>query len=149
MPVAGWLFFTTIAKSNGTSQTVDEFSCLGGFLLLFDILCGCGVVTSIDRQHEQPSITYAGQQDVDEIALDWTTENPDESAPASNNFDTYNDKSQQETNAAYVLNTSTKKFHYPSCRDVPKIAPQNYSTSDLPRDSLISRGYSSCGHCKP
>lgn len=65
------------------------------------------------------------------------------------NFNTYNNTSQQETSASYVLNTSSHKFHYPSCRSVPKISPKNYSTSNSSRDSLISQGYSSCGICKP
>ncbi len=83
---------------------------------------------------------------------------PSAPAPASpsvptggggNNFNTYNNESQQETSASYVLNTSTHKFHYPSCRSVPKIAPKNYSTSNSPRDGLIAQGYSACGICKP
>lgn len=65
------------------------------------------------------------------------------------NFNTYDNASQQDTSASYVLNTSTHKFHYPSCRSVPKISPKNYSTSNSSRDSLISQGYSSCGICKP
>lgn len=66
-----------------------------------------------------------------------------------NNFNTYDNEAQQKTSATYVLNTSTHKFHYPYCRSVPKIAPKNYATSNDSRDSLISRGYSSCGICNP
>ena len=66
-----------------------------------------------------------------------------------NNFNTYDNESQQNTTAAYVLNTNTKKFHEPSCRSVKKIAPKNYSTSNGPKDTLISQGYSPCKICKP
>ena len=66
-----------------------------------------------------------------------------------NGFDTYNIPSQQQTEASYVLNTNTKKFHYPSCNDVKKIKPENYATSSLSRDDIIAQGYSSCGHCHP
>ena len=55
----------------------------------------------------------------------------------------------QQTEASYVLNTNTKKFHYPSCKDVKKIKPENYETSSLSRDDIIAQGYSSCGHCHP
>ncbi len=55
----------------------------------------------------------------------------------------------QLTEASYVLNTNTKKFHYPSCKDVKKIKPENYATSSLSRDDIIAQGYSSCGHCHP
>lgn len=66
-----------------------------------------------------------------------------------NNFSTYNNTDQQNTTASYVLNTSTMKFHRPSCRDVPGISPGNYATSSQSRSELISRGYSACGHCSP
>lgn len=67
----------------------------------------------------------------------------------SSNFNTYDNESQQETTASYVLNTSSRKFHYPSCRSVKKISPNNYSTSSSSRDDLISRGYDPCGICHP
>lgn len=61
----------------------------------------------------------------------------------------YDNQGQQNTTATYVLNTSTMKFHRPSCRDVPRISSANYSTSSQSRDYLISIGYSPCGHCSP
>ena len=66
-----------------------------------------------------------------------------------NNFNTYDNEEQQETSAQYVLNTSSRKFHRPSCRDVPKISPANYSTTNRSRSDLISSGWSACGHCSP
>lgn len=46
----------------------------------------------------------------------------------------------------YVLNTSTLKIHRPGCRDIKKIAPENYSTT-TDFDKAISSGYTTCGHC--
>ncbi len=66
-----------------------------------------------------------------------------------NNFNAYDNPEQQQTTSSYVLNTNTMKFHYPTCRDVKKIAPHNYSTYDGTRDGAIGQGYSPCGHCKP
>lgn len=66
-----------------------------------------------------------------------------------NNFNAHNNTGQQDTTASYVLNTSTRRFHRPSCRDVPRIASQNYSTSNLSRSDLIASGYKACGHCNP
>lgn len=63
------------------------------------------------------------------------------------NFNTYDNAGQQNTEAAYVLNTNTMKIHHPSCKSVKKIAPQNYSTSNLSVDELIGQGYSTCGNC--
>lgn len=65
------------------------------------------------------------------------------------NFNTYNNAGQQDTAATYVLNTDTMKFHRPSCRDVPRISPSNYATSNQSRSYLISCGYSACWHCSP
>lgn len=63
------------------------------------------------------------------------------------NFDTYDNPEQQQTDAARVLNTNTMKIHYPSCSEVKKIAPQNYSTSNLTESELIAQGYTTCGRC--
>lgn len=62
-------------------------------------------------------------------------------------FNTYDNTEQQHTEDTYVLNTSTMKIHYPSCSSIVKIAPQNYSTTNLSVDELKSQGYSTCGIC--
>ena len=67
----------------------------------------------------------------------------------ANNFNAHNNPEQQQTSARYVLNTSTKKFHIPSCNDVKKIAEKNYQESNDERDAIVANGYSSCKHCNP
>lgn len=49
----------------------------------------------------------------------------------------------------YVLNSSTHKFHYPSCSDVKRISSENRIDYYGIREDVISQGYSPCGHCKP
>ncbi len=71
------------------------------------------------------------------------------SAGNDDHFDTYDNPEQQQTDATYVLNNNTMKFHYPSCKSVKKISPDNYGTSSANRDELISQGYEPCGNCKP
>ena len=66
-----------------------------------------------------------------------------------NPFNIYNNPEQQQTTSNYVLNTNTKKFHYPHCNDVKRIAPHNYSEFNGTREDAIDQGYSSCGHCNP
>ena len=56
---------------------------------------------------------------------------------------------QQPQTSSYVVNTSTGKFHIPSCRDVNKIKQENYWAYEGTRDDLIAQGYSPCGHCNP
>lgn len=65
----------------------------------------------------------------------------------SSNFNTYDNASQQQTEATYVLNTNTMKIHHPTCSSVKKIAPQNYATSNSSLEELINQGYSTCGNC--
>ena len=78
-----------------------------------------------------------------------TTASANAVKPASNSTATAINASQQETEYTYVLKTTSKKIHYPTCKDVAKISAKNYATSSESKETLISQGYSSCGHCKP
>ena len=49
----------------------------------------------------------------------------------------------------YVLNTSTKRFHYPHCSGVSDMNPANRQTVTATRDSLLSQNYVPCGICRP
>ena len=82
-----------------------------------------------------------------EASTDIPNANPTAANNTEYNFDTYNNTEQQQTTASYVLNNSSKKIHYPSCRSVPKIAPQNYATSNQTVNELIAQGYTTCGIC--
>ena len=69
---------------------------------------------------------------------------PDDSA-SPNNASTGNDTVQ----ADYILNTNTKKFHYPICSSVKDMKDKNKQDFHGTRDEVIARGYSPCGRCKP
>lgn len=49
----------------------------------------------------------------------------------------------------YILNTNTKKFHFPSCASVETIKPKNKSEYTGARENLIAQGYSPCKRCNP
>ncbi len=49
----------------------------------------------------------------------------------------------------YILNINSMKFHYPDCSGVKNMNPQNKRESGEARETLVSRGYSPCGLCKP
>ena len=60
------------------------------------------------------------------------------------------DEAKEETEEKeYVLNTNTKKFHYPTCDSVKKMKEKNKKTVTASREDLISSGYSPCGGCNP
>ncbi len=49
----------------------------------------------------------------------------------------------------YILNTSSRRFHYPYCDSVAEMNPQNRAESYETREELIRMGYTPCGNCKP
>lgn len=49
----------------------------------------------------------------------------------------------------YVLNTNTKKFHYPNCSSAKDIKPSNRSDYSGTREEIINQGYKPCGRCHP
>ena len=69
------------------------------------------------------------------------------SGSGESNFNTYDYQSQQQTTDAYVLNTHTRRIHHPNCSSVPKIAPQNYATSNASLEELMAQDYKPCGNC--
>ena len=50
---------------------------------------------------------------------------------------------------SYVLNTNTKKFHYPSCSSVETIKDKNRQDFTGSREEAINMGYDPCGRCNP
>lgn len=60
-----------------------------------------------------------------------------------------NETVMQGTEQAYVLNTNTKKFHYPDCRSATEMKAKNRQDVTASREQLIEQGYSSCARCKP
>ena len=49
----------------------------------------------------------------------------------------------------YVLNTSTMKFHKPSCSSVKDIKAENRQDFTGVRDDVINMGYQPCKKCNP
>ena len=49
----------------------------------------------------------------------------------------------------YVLNTSSKKFHLPTCSGAASMSEANRQEYAGSRADLVSQGYTPCGTCKP
>ena len=58
-------------------------------------------------------------------------------------------KPSSSSGTYYILNTSTKKFHKPSCSSVKQMKESNKKTSYKSRDEIIGDGYDPCGRCHP
>lgn len=96
----------------------------------------------------QPELEVMSMNDECEVPTGNTTVSSDTagySVGDNNPFGTY----EHDTNGVtYVLNTNTKKIHYPSCDSVEKIKPKNYATTD-DYNSAIAQGYVPCKRCEP
>ena len=49
----------------------------------------------------------------------------------------------------YVLNTNTKKFHYPGCKSVKQMKEKNRKDYTGSRDEIIKMGFVPCKNCNP
>lgn len=59
------------------------------------------------------------------------------------------DNNIDEKTENYILNTSSKKFHKPSCSGANTISEKNKSEYTGTRSMLILQGYEPCGNCNP
>ena len=56
---------------------------------------------------------------------------------------------QESQGITYVLNTNTKKFHYPTCSSVDDKEEENNEIYTGSRDEVINMGYVPCKRCNP
>lgn len=56
---------------------------------------------------------------------------------------------QESQGITYVLNTNTKKFHYPTCSGVDDMKEKNKQIYTGSRDEVINMGYVPCKRCNP
>ena len=57
--------------------------------------------------------------------------------------------SQESRETTYVLNTNTKKFHYPTCSSVDDMKEKNKQIYTGSREEVINMGYVPCKRCNP
>ena len=62
---------------------------------------------------------------------------------------TQSTSSPSSVGGSYVLNTNSKKFHYPSCSTIKRMKSENREDTNLSREQIIILGYVACGVCKP
>lgn len=106
---------------------------------------GEGVLFNVYVYNVQPGITidYATGESWQEqgttstpVQEDPVQEEPEEQMPVS-------------SGTTYILNTNTKKFHYPSCSSVDQMSDKNRQEFTGTRDEVIATGYDPCGRCHP
>lgn len=70
-------------------------------------------------------------------------------SPIANETESYITATTSSNIFTYVLNTSTKKFHRPTCKEVAKIKDINYEEYTGIYNDVISMGYNPCKKCNP
>lgn len=60
-----------------------------------------------------------------------------------------NEATSVNGSVSYILNTNSKKFHYPYCSSVDQMSEENKEEYIGVRDDLISAGYDPCKRCNP
>ncbi len=55
----------------------------------------------------------------------------------------------QSSGVRYILNTNTKRFHYPDCSSVGDIKEKNKREFNGTRDEAIAMGFVPCKRCEP
>lgn len=116
-------------------------------LLLF-AMTGCSNVatfaggTAVETEQEEP-------EQLEDETLPEEAEQYDEEALIDSEELLATADQQEEDVMEYVLNTNTKKFHYPTCRSVSQMKDKNKQIEETTRDDLIARGYDPCGNCNP
>lgn len=98
----------------------------------------------------QPGI-YIDYSDGSNYLIEDVTESvPEEGTEAESSEEPEPEEEPSESaGATYILNTNTKKFHYPSCSSVDQMADKNKQEYTGNRDELISSGYDACKRCNP
>lgn len=106
-----------------------------------DILCrwdGQDITFEVEKNKDGDAYTYA-----------LPTPTPSPTPAPTPSPATVSPQQAQPVGQDYVLNTHTKKFHYPSCGSVKKMKEKNKSYFTGTREEVLARGYSPCGNCHP
>lgn len=126
---------------------------------------GAGVSFNVFVYNNQPEVTIDYATGESWLTESGTASNESNAVDTANNASSVvqpSDKVAAETGAGiatstttepteqtYILNTSTHKFHYPSCSSIKQMKDSNKQTYTGSRDDLIAQGNSPCGRCKP
>ena len=108
---------------------------------------GSGISFCVYCYNVQPGI------EIDYATGDSKATSNSENAESSNSNSTSYDDSESVVNSntgnTYILNTNTKKFHYPTCNSVSDMSDKNKQEFSGNRDEIISMGYQPCKRCNP
>lgn len=121
----------TLSKLRDADVIVYRTDMQGHIICISD---GNNVEFVVQKNQNANTLENSGPGSKNEIAIEYEDEIKTEN---------------QVEQVKYILNTNTKKIHYPSCSSVDQMKEKNKQATDLSKEELISQGYSPCGRCKP
>lgn len=103
-----------------------------------------------DSSSTGPEFTGSGSYSSSDSSSDSSgNSSSSNSGNSSSSSDSRSDTGSDSEKQTYILNTNTKKFHYPWCSSVSHISSKNKKKYTGKRKYLIREGYSPCGICNP
>lgn len=116
---------------------------------------GDGICFNVFCYNAQPKVTIDYKTGDSSYKGGGSSQSSKSSSSQSNKSNSSSVQSSQQQNqnngqsGEYVLNTNTKKFHYPSCSSAKRIKDSNKQSYSGSRDDLIAQGYDPCKKCNP
>lgn len=109
---------------------------------------GEGICFNVYCYNVQPDITinYATGASSGKTAAVSSSKPTASSKPAAVSSKAETDNSPSPS-SVYILNTNSKKIHYPHCGSAKQIADKNRQEFSGNIDTLFDRGYTTCGNC--
>ena len=95
------------------------------------------------------SFQVAKNHDINTLAESGPGQKSNEEVSRSVSVQTTEVQAKTPITNTYILNTNTKKFHYPDCSSVGDMKETNKKEFNGTRDEVIAQGYIPCKRCKP
>lgn len=113
---------------------------------------GKGICFNVYAYNVQPGISINYVNGDSELAIKDAKNNavkPESKSQSVKKQDQIVVPAQESGNTDYVLNTNTKKFHYPTCSSVGDMKEKNKEYYSGDRATVIKRGFVPCKRCNP
>ena len=110
---------------------------------------GDGVLFNVFCYNAQPGVKINYKNGESSLIGDSQKTEPDTTKKKQESVSQTSSTTIEESEDTYILNTSTRKFHYPFCSSADDIKASNRREFSGNRSALIAQGYSPCKRCNP
>ncbi len=154
-PAISWQNFIN-SRINGVVKAIAIIALLVATVILSpdadiseDIITGTDEPAAVTDIAEEATLEHTAEPTV-EVTAEPTAEPTVEPTAEPTVEPTAEPAAKSETDGQdYVLNTNSKRFHYPSCGSVTQMKDKNKKEYHGTREELIEQGYKPCGNCEP